>query len=292
MPGRLILCATPIGNLDDASARLRQTLEEADVVFAEDTRRTRKLLGALAVSRPLRSFFAGNEQRRAEELRARLEAGETVALVTDAGTPGVADPGLSAVRIAEDAGAAIGVVPGPSAVTAAVAVSGLPAERFVFEGFLPRGGERRRRRLDEIASESRTIVLFSATRRVVEDLSDLAGALGGDRAVVVVRELTKIHEERWPGTLAEAVARWSAVEPMGEFTLVVAGAPEAPPDLDAALEDVAAARAQGRALSTAVKAAAERHGVARSALYGAAVEREAQVAASSERQRAQRPRPR
>ena len=138
-----------------------------------------------------------------------------MALVTDAGTPAVADPGLSAVRVADEAGAKVTVIPGPSAVTAAIALSGLPSERFVFEGFLPRSGADRRRRLDELSAEERTLVLFSATRRVGEDLSDLAAALGGDRVVVIGRELTKVHEERWRGTLAEAADHWGDVERAG-----------------------------------------------------------------------------
>ncbi len=269
MPGRLVLCSTPIGNLDDVSPRLIATLGAADVVFAEDTRRTRTLLGALGITPPpLRSFYVGNENRRLGELRARLEAGETVALVTDAGTPAVADPGLSAVRMADEAGARVTVIPGPSAVTAAIALSGLPSERFVFEGFLPRSGADRRRRLDELSAEERTVVLFSATKRVGEDLSDLATALGGDRVVVIGRELTKVHEERWRGTLAEAASHWGDVEARGEFTLVVA--PVTRPkraDYSGAVAEVARLRGQGVSLPEAVKSAAVDHEVDRRSLY-------------------------
>ena len=269
MPGRLVLCATPIGNLDDVSRRLVSTLAAADVVFAEDTRRTRTLLGALGITPPpLRSFYVGNENRRLGELRARLEAGETVALVTDAGTPAVADPGLSAVRVADDVGAKITVIPGPSAVTAAIALSGLPSERFVFEGFLPRSGVDRRRRLEALAAEERTVVLFSATRRVAEDLAELASALGGDRMVVIGRELTKVHEERWRGTLAEAVEHWKEDRARGEFTLVVAPLIRAKRrDFAGALEDVARLRGEGLSLPEAVKGAAADHGVDRRSLY-------------------------
>jgi 16S rRNA (cytidine1402-2'-O)-methyltransferase len=273
VPGRLVLCATPIGNLGDVSARLTATLSAADVIFAEDTRRARAFLSALGVTPPpLRSFFAGNESRRHGELRSRLTAGETVVVITDAGTPAVADPGLSAVRIADEVGAKVTVVPGPSAVTAAVALSGLPSERFVFEGFLPRRGEDRRRRLEALAGEERTMVLFSATRRVVEDLADLAAALGGERPVVVAREITKVHEERWRGTLAGAAAHWAAIGGRGEFTLVIAPLVRARRlDLTAALEQVATLRAEGLSLPEAVKRSAAEHEVDRRRLYEAAV---------------------
>ncbi|MBA2337194.1 MAG: 16S rRNA (cytidine(1402)-2'-O)-methyltransferase [Acidimicrobiia bacterium] len=273
MPGRLVVCATPIGNLDDVSARLVSTLAGADAIFAEDTRRTRTLLGALGITPPpLRSFFAGNENRRLGEIRSRLEVGETVALVTDAGTPAVADPGLSAVRVADEVGAKVTVVPGPSAVTAAIALSGLPSERFVFDGFLPRSGAGRRRRLQVLATEERTVVLFSATRRVLEDLTDLEAALGGDRVVVIGRELTKVHEERWRGTLSEARHLWSEVTPRGEFTLVIAPLVRARPvDLAAALAQVAALRGDGLSLPAAVKRAALDHEVDRRSLYGAVI---------------------
>lgn len=174
MPGTLILCATPIGNLGDAPPRLGEALTSASVVYAEDTRRSRVLLRHLGVDRPLRSFFVGNEATRSEELAGRLQRGETVALVTDAGTPAVADPGFTAVRAAIEVGAEVTVVPGPSAVTAALAVSGLPTDRFVFEGFLPRSGKERRSRLESLAVESRTTILFAAAGRLVDDHAILA----------------------------------------------------------------------------------------------------------------------
>ncbi|MGI8822992.1 MAG: 16S rRNA (cytidine(1402)-2'-O)-methyltransferase [Acidimicrobiia bacterium] len=269
MSGRLFICATPIGNLDDVSRRLLSTLGSADTIYAEDTRRTRTLLGALGITPPpLRSFFVGNENRRLGEIRARLEAGETVALVTDAGTPAVADPGLSAVRVADEVGAKVTVIPGPSAVTAAIALSGLPSDRFVFEGFLPRGGSGRRHRLAMLAEEERTMVLFSATRRVTRDLTDLGATLGGDRVVVVGRELTKVHEERWRGTLDEATAHWTEVEPRGEFTLVIAPLVKARKvDLSEAAAAVDALRREGLSLPEAVKRAATEHAVDRRRLY-------------------------
>jgi 16S rRNA (cytidine1402-2'-O)-methyltransferase len=272
MPGRLIICATPIGNLGDASPRLREALEAADIVFAEDTRRSAKLLRHFGLPKPLQSFFVGNEEHRSGELAARLGAGETVALVTDAGVPGVSDPGVAAVRTAREAGARIPVVPGPSAVTTALSVSGFSADRFVFEGFLPRRGRARSQTIATLVSEPRTIVVFSATRRIAEDLADLAAAMGDERPVLVARELTKLHEELSWSTLGEAAARWRDEEPRGEYTLVVDGAPPAIPSVDAALADVREAMQAGVTRSAAVREAALRHGVSRRALYARALE--------------------
>lgn len=267
MPGRLLLCSTPIGNLDDISPRLRSALAGADIVYAEDTRRTAVLLTRLGVGTRARSFFVGNEAERAAELGGRLAAGETVALVTDAGTPGVADPGLSAVRAAREVGAEVSVIPGPSAVTAAVAVSGMPADRFVFEGFLPRKPSSRREVLASLAGERRTAVLFSSPHRVLADLADLAEALGEDRELCVCRELTKRHEEVWWGTLGEACVEWSAREPRGEFTLVLAGAPVPVADVDAAVEVAREALAAGASRSEAARRAAEETGASRREVY-------------------------
>jgi 16S rRNA (cytidine1402-2'-O)-methyltransferase len=266
--GRLILCASPIGNLGDASPRLREALAAADVVYAEDTRRSRTLLESLDLSRPLRSFFVGNEQRRAVELGERLAAGATIALITDAGTPAISDPGLVAVRAAVDAGADVTVVPGPSALTAALAVSGLPADRFVFEGFLPRKGAARTERLAALAGEARTAVLFAATSRVGRDLADLAKVLGADRDVVVARELTKQFEELWRGTLGEAAAHWGEDgAARGEFTLVIAGTRPAPPDWAGAVAAVDDAISKGASMTEAVREVAGATGLSRRELY-------------------------
>jgi 16S rRNA (cytidine1402-2'-O)-methyltransferase len=272
MAGMLVMCGTPIGNLGDASRRLAEVLGKADVVFAEDTRRTATLLRHLDVDRPMRSYFAGNEAQRSAELRDRLERGETVALVTDAGMPSVSDPGLSAVRVAVAAGADVTVVPGPSAVSAALAVSGLPSDRFVFEGFLPRKGGDRRRRLGVLAGESRTSVVFSAPSRVGRDLKDLADACGSDRQITVTRELTKLHEEVWRGTLGDAAKRWvQGTSALGEFTLVVAGADAAQTDPGMLLAEVDDALAAGASRSDAIRTVAERHDVSRRELYDAVI---------------------
>ncbi len=238
------------------------------MIYAEDTRRAAKLLRALDVRTSVRSYFIGNEKQRAVELGHRLEAGEKVALITDAGMPVVADPGLTAVRAAIEVGAEVTVVPGPSAATAALAVSGLPAERFVFEGFLPRKGKERRIRLAELAEEQRTAVLFSAKSRVVADLVDMAEALG-ERHIVVTRELTKAYEEIWRGSLQEAVEHWSAQELRGEFTLVVQGARQESADLDRIVAEAADAIESGESMADAVRRIASESGVSRRELYEA-----------------------
>ena len=220
----LYICATPIGNLGDVSERLAEVLRSVAVVYAEDTRRTSTLLRFVDSDRPVRSYFVGNEAYRANELVERLMLGEDVALVTDAGTPVVADPGVSAVAAAVEAGATVTVIPGPSAVTAALAVSGFGGDRFVFEGFLPRRGEERRTRAAEIGRETRPVVLFCSPRRVADDLALIAESADADRKVCVCRELTKQFEEIWRGTLGEAVEHWAAIQPRGEFTVVLEGA--------------------------------------------------------------------
>ncbi len=264
MPGHLILCATPIGNLGDASPRLRQTLMEADVVFAEDTRRARTLLTALGVDRPTRSYFAGNETDRGDELASRLTQDQTVALISDAGTPSISDPGVSAVAVARRVDARISVIPGPSAVTAALAWSGFPAERFVFEGFLPRKG--RSRALAGLAGEARTIVLFAAPHRLVDDLTDLIASLGPDRPVCVTREISKKFEEVWWGTLDAARTEWSERQPRGEFTLVVAGAPPHA-DLDQGVGRARDLMAEGASRSEAARRVAAETGLRKGELY-------------------------
>lgn len=266
------MCATPIGNLGDAAPRLAEAIESADVVYAEDTRRSRKLLNHLGVSADLRSYFVGNEQRRSVELGERLAAGHTVILLTDAGTPGVADPGLTAVRKAVEAGSIVSVVPGPSAVTAALAVSGMPADRFVFEGFLPRKLGALQQRLRALASESRTLVVFSAARRVAADLTALRAALGADREIVVCRELTKLHEEVFRGSLDDACTRWDeGAAARGEFTLVIAGTVEAAQDVEILLPQVEALVEAGASFSDAIRTVAEDSGVSRRKLYELAI---------------------
>jgi len=276
MPGTLILCGTPIGNLDDASTRLLDTLGSADVVFAEDTRRTQNLLSRFGIEAPLRSYFVGNESRRTGELVRRLSAGETVALVTDAGMPAVSDPGAAAVDAATAAGATVTVVPGPSAVSAALAVAGFGGDRFSFEGFLPRSGAARRRRLEAIGPQDRPVVVFAATSRVAQDLEALASVAGSDRDTVVTRELTKLHEEVWRGSLGGAVKRWrDEIAPRGEFTIVLAPAAGATAgSLAEAVAMVEEEVAAGARLSEAVRRIAVEAGVSRRELYEATLPRD------------------
>lgn len=232
--GRLDVVATPIGNLSDLSARAREALAAADVIAAEDTRHTLCLLRSIGVAKPLVSLHAHNESRRAPEFLARLEAGAVVALVSDAGTPLLSDPGLELVRQAVAAGFEVRCIPGPSAITAALAVAGLATERFCFEGFLPARARERQSALAGLAGETRTLVFFEAPHRIAESLADLAAAFGAARPAVVARELTKLHESLYRGTLAELAARALAEENFqrGEITLVVQGATSAAAGVD------------------------------------------------------------
>jgi len=267
MPGTLILCAGPIGNLSDAPPRLAEALGSADVVYAEDTRRAQTLLDHLGVKVRTRSYFAGNEAERSAEIAERLAAGETVAVLTDAGTPGVSDPGMRAVRAAVDAGATVTGVPGPSAVTLAVAVSGLVADRFVFEGFLPRSGKDRTNRIAALAAETRPAILFASPNRLEDDLADLAEAHAGARECAVCREMTKLHEEVWRGTLEEAAVHWAQRQVKGEVTVVLGPQTERAPNLEDAVAEAKALIDQGMAPSQAVKEAARASGVSRRELY-------------------------
>ena len=228
MSGHLYVVGTPIGNLGDLSDRARETLAAVDLVAAEDTRRTGKLLSRAGIRARMLSLFEGNERQRIDELLERLSEGATVALVSDAGMPAVSDPGFRLLRAAVDAGIGISVVPGPSAVTAALVVSGLPTDRWVFEGFLPRRPSERRSRLRALAHDPRTVVLFESPLRVVTLLRDVLVELG-DRRAAVARELTKIHEEVLRGRVSEVLAMLLDSEPRGEIVVVLEGAemPEA-----------------------------------------------------------------
>ena len=230
--GRLLVVATPIGNLDDLSPRAAATLRDADLVVAEDTRRTGRLLAHVGADTPQWSLHEHNERDRAAAVVDRLLGGEVVALVSDAGTPAVSDPGYRLVAACVAAGVEVQAVPGASAVLHALITSGLPTDRFAFDGFLPRSGRARRDRLAEIASERRTVVLFLSPHRAGSDLHDLADACGGDRPGALGRELTKLHEETRRGTLAELAAAVDTDGVRGELTLVVGGA--ATPSVDPA----------------------------------------------------------
>jgi 16S rRNA (cytidine1402-2'-O)-methyltransferase len=271
--GVVVLVATPIGNLGDLSARAIEELGRADVVACEDTRRSGRLLAHIGVSGPrLLVVNDHTEAAAVPEVLARLDQGQRVAVITDAGMPGISDPGERVVRAAVAAGYAVEVVPGPSAAISALVLSGLPTGRWVFEGFLPRRGSGRSERLVELAGERRTIVIYEAPHRLVRTLEDLGSALGPDRPVVVARELTKMHEEVWRGRLDAALAHWLQVAPRGEFVLVVAGAP---PPTEATDEELAAAvadeEAGGRSRRDSVALVAARFGVGRRRVYDLAI---------------------
>jgi 16S rRNA (cytidine1402-2'-O)-methyltransferase len=223
LPGALYVVSTPIGNLDDITRRAIHILKHVDLIAAEDTRRTRQLLKHLSIDRPLTSYHSYNERRRVPELLKKLSSGQAVAIVTDAGTPGISDPAFQMIREAVDQGVRVVPVPGASAVLPALVVSGLPTDRFVFEGFLPTK-KGRRARIEELVPQPRTIVLFESPHRVKRTLEDLQSALG-DRQVAVVREITKKFEEVFRGTLSEARKFLEQRSPRGEYVLVVAGNP-------------------------------------------------------------------
>ena len=270
MTGRLIVCGTPIGNLEDASPRLARALAAADLVACEDTRQTRKLLQRLGVQARTVRYDEATERERAEQLAERVAAGATVALVSDAGMPAVSDPGYHLVGACLARGLPVEVVPGPSAVLAALVVSGLPTDRFCFEGFLPRRAGARERRLAELAAEPRTMVFFEAPHRALATLDAMAAALGPGRACALVRELTKLHEQVLRGSLAEVRERLAAQGPRGELTLVVAGAPAAPAaDAAGLAAEVAARVAAGSSTRDAVAAVAGAASVPRRAVYQA-----------------------
>ncbi|MGH3663403.1 MAG: 16S rRNA (cytidine(1402)-2'-O)-methyltransferase [Micromonosporaceae bacterium] len=274
-PGLLILLGAPLGNPDDASPRFAKTLGAADVVAAEDTRRVRRLareLGVVIAGR-LVSYFEGNERRRTEELMQALMDGATVAVVTDGGMPSVSDPGFRLVRAAVEAGVEVSSAPGPSAVTTALAVSGLPCDRFCFEGFLPRRSGERRARLAALADERRTMVFFEAPHRISATLAELVVRFGAGRPAALCRELTKTFEEVRRGSLIDLAAGVESDPPRGEITLVVGGGPDLPtsesaPDLAA---EVATREAAGVPRKEAIAAVAVELGVPKREVYAAVI---------------------
>ena len=272
MDGRLVLGGAPLGQPGDVGPRLREVMATADVLAVEDTRRLHRLASDLGVTFTGRivTFHESVEQARLPGLIAALADGATVLLLTDAGMPSVSDPGYTLVRAAIDAGIHVTSVPGPSAVTTALAVSGLPVDRFCFEGFLPRKAGERRSRLASLADERRTMVFFESPHRLADALVDAAAAFGSDRAAAVCRELTKTYEEIRRGRLAELVA-WAAEGVKGEITLVVAGAPERAVELDAVALAAAVAEeeAAGATRKDAIRAVVVRTGLPRRTVYDA-----------------------
>jgi 16S rRNA (cytidine1402-2'-O)-methyltransferase len=272
--GTLYVVATPIGNLGDLSPRARDVLAAVHVIAAEDTRHTRQLLQSCGIATPLTSLHEYNEAQKSSELIARLRAGESIALVSDAGTPLISDPGFGLIGAARAAGVAVRAVPGPCALVAALSVAGLPTDRFAYEGFLPAKGAARRQRLEALTSEPRTLVLYEAPHRLRELLQDLASVFGADRRAVVARELTKRFETTYDGSLHDLVERVQQDADMtrGELVVVVAGASDRPRDalqLDA--EQVLRTLLEDLSPSQAAKIAAKLTGAKRADLYEAAV---------------------
>lgn len=273
MTGTLYIVGTPIGNLGDISPRAVATLEKADFVAAEDTRVTLKLLTHLGLQRPLVSYYEHNKAESGRAILRRLQAGESCALVTDAGMPAISDPGEDLVRLCAENGVPVAVVPGPSAVISALALSGLPTGRFTFEGFLSVNKSARFEHLDSLRGETRTMVFYEAPHKLSGTLRDMLEVLG-DRPVALCRELTKIHEETVRTTLSQAAAYYSENVPRGEYVLVVAGAAEESGPAVSLEEAVAMAlelRASGMSLKDAAKRASQRTGVPKNDIYDAAV---------------------
>lgn len=276
MKGKLYVVGTPIGNLSDFSPRAVQTLREADFIAAEDTRVTLKLLNHFEIKKPMVSYFEHNKWERGDMICGRIEAGETCALVSDAGMPAISDPGEMLVAQCAERDIEVLVIPGPSAVVSALAVSGLPTGRFTFEGFLSVNKKSRRDHLAEVKDEHRTMIFYEAPHKLAATLNDMLGAWG-DRRIALVRELTKIHEEVIRTTLAQAVQRYEDGSAKGEFVLVVEGAP-APQKTELGLEDaVEIARSlveEGLSSSEAAKQAAAASGVKKGEIYRALLQNE------------------
>ena len=274
MAGTLYLVPTPIGNLGDLSDRIRQTLASADFIAAEDTRVSLKLLNHLGLKKPLVSYYEHNRAESGPRILQRLLAGESCALVTDAGTPAISDPGEDLVALCAGAGVPVCAIPGPCAVITALAVSGLPTGRFTFEGFLSTNKKSRREHLESLQGEQRTMVFYEAPHKLFQTLQDLAAAFGTDRRISLCRELTKLHEEILRMTLGEAVEYYASQPPRGEYVLVLEGAPE-PTAPEVTLEDALARVADlmdsGMSRKDAVKDTAQALGFPKNVLYDAAL---------------------
>ena len=270
--GALYVVGTPIGNLEDFSPRAKETLEKADFIAAEDTRVTRKLLTHFGIKKPLLSYFEHNKLSHGEVILQRLQAGETCALVSDAGMPAISDPGETLIAACAEQNIPVYVVPGPTAVISALAVSGLPTGRFTFEGFLSVNKRSRREHLLSVEQETRTMVFYEAPHKLRRTLSDLEKLFGGDRKIAVVRELTKVYEEVWRTDLKTAAAHYREHEPKGEYVLVVAGrsAPAAEPEeytVEDAAELARERMEQGLSAADAAKEAAKLTGLRKGDIY-------------------------
>ena len=276
MSGILYLVPTPIGNLGDISRRAAETLAAVDFIAAEDTRVSVKLLNHLEIKKPLVSYHEHNQRESGPKILERLLAGENCALVTDAGSPAISDPGEDLVRLCAQAGVPVCAIPGPCAAITALSVSALPTGRFAFEGFLPAQKKERRLRLEALAGEERTMIFYEAPHRLRQTLAELASAFGGTRKISLCRELTKLHEEIARMTLAEAVSHYAENEPRGEYVLVVAGAEErtASVSLEDAVGRARALMESGLRVKDAAKQAAEETGIPKNKLYAAVISEE------------------
>ncbi len=268
--GTLYIVATPLGNLEDITLRALRILREVSLIATEDTRTTGRLLKHFEISRPMISYYEHNKLTRQQRILEALAQGD-VALVSDAGTPLFSDPGYELVQVAIEQNFDVVSIPGPSAITAALPASGLPTGRFLFTGFLPRRAGERRRALAEVQSQKATLIFFESPHRLLAALADMADILGGDRAVAVCRELTKLYEEVWRGSLAEALAEWTARPPLGEFTLVVAGAaPETAWDKSRVTSALIEATAAGLSIKDAVRQVTDQSGWTKRDVYALA----------------------
>ncbi|MEA5620450.1 16S rRNA (cytidine(1402)-2'-O)-methyltransferase [Cronbergia sp. UHCC 0137] len=230
-PGTLYIVGTPIGNLEDITFRAVRILQTVDVIAAEDTRHTGKLLQHFQVKTPQLSYHEHNQNSRIPELLAELKNGKAIALVSDAGMPGISDPGYELVKACVEEGIGVVPIPGASAAITALSAAGLPTNKFIFEGFLPAKGQQRRECLELLQAELRTLIFYESPHRLRDTLADLGTVLGSDRSIVIARELTKLYEEFWRGSITQAIAHYKEREPQGEYTLVVAGSPATTPQL-------------------------------------------------------------
>ncbi len=272
MSGMLYLVPTPIGNLSDISPRCRQTLAEADFIAAEDTRVSLRLLNHLDIKKPLVSYYEHNKEQSGPKILARILAGETCALVSDAGSPAISDPGEDLVRLCAEAGVTVCAIPGPCAAITALSISALPTGRFTFEGFLSTNKKSRKAHLQDLVGEARTMIFYEAPHKLKDTLKDLADTFGGDRKISLCRELTKLHEEVLRMTLKDACAYYMMQDPRGEYVLIVEGAPKAQEEgitIDSALAMIRTRMDQGLSRKDAVKEVSKLTGLPKNTLYDA-----------------------
>lgn len=266
MRGILYIVSTPIGNLEDITLRALRTLKEVDVIAAEDTRHSAKLLNHYGIKKPLISYWGEKEKVRSEEIIKRLQSGQSVALISDAGTPGISDPGEVVIRKALDEGFDVIPVPGPSALIAALSVSGLPLREFTFVGFLPSKKTQRRKTLEELSLEKRTLVFYEAPHRIIETLKDMYDIFG-NRNIAVFKEITKLHEEVFRGTLEKVISEIEGSTIAGEFVILIEGKGEKGVSLEDALKEVTSLMKKGKGRKEAVSIVSEAYGLSKKELY-------------------------